>query len=188
MSGTKPPPKFIRVDGICKLNPAFLEWKKETGGRAGVTPHQDPIDFMTLRITVVQGSDLVAKDRNLLGKKTTSDPFVQILVGTARSFVRLGQTKTVYKNLSPQWNQTITAQVKFVEHGGSHLRFQIYDEDKLSEPDNMGIVTVPLVWRDSAGQPEWFDIPKESAKNAKGKIQLQIQSQVHRLQGLKSYV
>jgi Ca2+-dependent lipid-binding protein len=189
MSGNRAPPKFIKVDGICKLNPAFLEWKKETGGAdATKCRREDPIDSMTLRVTIIQGSDLVAKDRNLLGKKTTSDPFVQVLVGTGRSYDRLGQTKTIYKNLSPQWNETISAQVKFLHHGGSQLRVHIYDEDKLSNPDSMGFVTLPLDWKDFDGSPRWYEIPKDSAKNAKGKIQLQIQSKVHRLHGLSSYV
>jgi Ca2+-dependent lipid-binding protein len=189
MSGMKIPSKFIKVNGICKLNPEFLEWKKETGGAdAAMARREDPIDSMTLRITIIQGSDLVAKDRNLLGKKTSSDPFVQILVGTGKSYDRLGQTKTIYKNLSPQWNETVSAQVKFIHHGGSQLRFHIYDEDKLSNPDSMGFVTLPLVWKDSATSPQWYEIPKDSAKNAKGKIQLQIQCKVHRLQGMSSYV
>jgi Ca2+-dependent lipid-binding protein len=189
MSNIQRPPKFITVNGICKLNPAFLEWKKETGGtEAAQTQRQDPIESMTLRITVLQGSDLVAKDRNLLGKKTTSDPFVQVLVGSGRPYARVGQTKTIHKNLNPTWNETITAKIKYIEHSRSELRFQIYDEDKLSDPDSMGIVSLPLVWEDSNGTPKWYEIPKNSAKNAKGKIQIQVQSQVHRLKGVSSYV
>lgn len=143
---------------------------------------------MTLRITILEGSDLVAKDRNLFGKKTTSDPYVQVLAGSDRSYVRLGQTKTIYKNLNPTWNETINARINYVQHGRSNLRFQIYDEDKLSDHDSMGFMSVPLEWKDVQGIPQWYEIPKNSAKNAKGKIQLQIQSQVHRLQGVKSYV
>ncbi|KAG7369232.1 C2 domain containing protein [Nitzschia inconspicua] len=191
MSNIKRPPKLITTDGVTKLNPAYLEWKKQTGGGAAgaaTFKRQDPIESMTLRITIIQGSDLVAKDRNLFGKKTTSDPYVQILAGSGRSYVRLGQTKTIYKNLSPQWNETITAQVKYIHHARSELRFQIYDEDKLSDPDNMGVVTLPLIWETTNGTPQWYEIPKNSAKNAQGKIQLQIQSQIHHLQGLKSYV
>jgi Ca2+-dependent lipid-binding protein len=189
MSSIKAPPRLIKVDGICKLNPAFLEWKKEAGGvESAKARREDPIDSMTLRITITQGSDLVAKDRNLLGKKTTSDPFVQVLVGNGRSYQRLGQTKTIYKNLSPHWNETISAQVKFIHHGGSQLRFHIFDEDKFSNPDSMGFVTLPLDWKDSDSPPQWYEIPKDSAKNAQGKIQLQIQSKVHRLHGLSSYV
>lgn len=181
------PPKFIKANGICKLNPAYIQWKKETGGVQQVK-HEDPIDSMTLRVSVIQGSDLVAKDRNFMGKKTTSDPYVEILLGTGRAYVRIGKTKTIYKNLSPQWNETIATRVRYIEHGGSNIMFRIFDEDKFSDPDNMGIVTLPLVWKDDSGSPQWYDIPKNSAKNAKGKIQLQIQTQVHRIQGMASYV
>lgn len=148
---------------------------------------EDPIDSLTLRVSIIQGSDLVAKDRNLFGKKTTSDPYVQVLLGSGRTYVPIGKTKTIYKNLSPQWNEAIAARVKFLEHGGSQMMFRIFDEDRLSDPDNMGIVTLPLVWKDHNGSPVWYEIPKKSAKNASGKIQIQVQTQVHRLQGLASY-
>lgn len=182
------PPKFIKVNGICKLNPAYLEWKKEGGVQK--VKHEDPIQSMTLQVSVIQGEDLVAKDRNFLGKKTTSDPYVEVYVGTGKisSYSLIGKTKTVYKNLNPRWDQTISSQISYIAHGGSNLMFRIFDEDKLSDPDNMGIVAIPLVWKDVTGSPQWYDIPKNSAKNAKGRIQVKVETQVRRIQGMASYV
>ena len=35
----------------------------------------DPVTAVSMRLTLVQGDQLVAKDRNVLGQWTTSDPY-----------------------------------------------------------------------------------------------------------------
>ena len=59
-----------------------------------------PVVGVEIDCTVVAGRGLVAKDRSLLGKKS-SDPFVVISCGKRR----LGTTKVVDKSLSPVWDQ-----------------------------------------------------------------------------------
>jgi len=59
-----------------------------------------PVVGVEIDCTVVAGRGLVAKDRSLLGKKS-SDPYVVISCGKRR----LGTTKVVNKSLSPVWDQ-----------------------------------------------------------------------------------
>ena len=59
-----------------------------------------PVVGVEIDCTVVAGRGLVAKDRSLLGKKS-SDPFVVISCGKRR----LGTTKVVDKSLNPVWDQ-----------------------------------------------------------------------------------
>jgi hypothetical protein len=208
------PPKTILKNGVITLNPEWVEWKKkhqQDGGNSKNTqqkhhqrqePAGAPIEKMTVKIQVLQGKDLVAKDRNLLGKKTTSDPYVVVSLLSSRGRkVQLGKTPTIYKNLSPRWDHSVTASVSYLEHGptlgsnhyrnapgNSMLVFEIFDEDQFSEPDRMGVVQIPLEW-DNA-RPEsgtWYEIPKNSAKNATGSIEIRISSQVHRMENLKPY-
>jgi hypothetical protein len=68
------------------------------------------------------------------------------------------------------------------------LMFEIFDEDLMSQPDNMGIVKVMLKWEDlHPSAPTWHEIPKDSAKNASGKIELKISTKVHRMENLRPY-
>lgn len=200
MAAAPPPKKFTKNNhGILVLNPAYLEWKKNGGvaGTAKQAPPPKPIDKMTVEISLLQGQDLVAKDRNLFGKKTTSDPYVEIFLlsgsgapGTTYRKVKLGQTKTMYKTLNPAWRCTISTTIPYLGNAQCSLLFHIWDEDKLSDPDSMGVVKVPLQWADvggPAGEPKFYPVPANSAKNATGQIELGIKSHVHRLEGLKSY-
>ena len=59
-----------------------------------------PVVGVEIDCTVVAGRGLVAKDRSLLGKKS-SDPYVVISCGKRM----LGTTKVVDKSLSPVWDQ-----------------------------------------------------------------------------------
>ena len=197
------PPKFTKKNGVNMLNPDYLAWKKQHGNQTSTgvqsKPWQPPVDQMTVQITILQGQDLVAKDRNLFGKRTSSDPYVLILFVSSPPIttsgqikreqkVKLGQTATVKKNLSPTWNYSVTASIPYNKKSDKNsLVFQIFDEDLLSADDSMGVVSLSLEFKDSAGPAAWYDIPKNSGKNVSGKIQIKIQTSLHRVQGLTPY-
>jgi len=199
LSAQQPPSRFTKINGVNMLNPDYLEWKKQHGKASPPVQTKQPIiDKMTVKITVIQGLDLVAKDRNLFGKKTSSDPYVLVHFFSSPSTsgqmnkreqkIKLGQTPTVKKNLSPTWNHSITTTIPYNKKNDSNrIIFQIFDEDKLSADDSMGIVKIPIAFQDSTEPAVWHDIPKNSAKNASGKIQILIQTSLHYLKGLVPY-
>ena len=155
------------------------------------------VDKIHVEMYVLAGNDLVAKDRNLLGRKTTSDPYVEVYLlnnpkpifqnGQSITNYKIGKTSTVYKSLNPQWPSPQNKFVFEIVHPW-RVTLKVYDEDLLSDPDLMGIVTIPIPvpttstagggggGSNSALQPNdttnWYNIPKDSAKNAKGKLQV----------------
>lgn len=126
------------------------------------------------KVTVLSGSGLVAKDRNMFGKKKSSDPFVKVVANGKL----VGRTETQYKTLDP----VFTAGGPFpAEFEGDQLKLElkIYDEDKLSADDPMGTVTLTLVCAQDyypLPKTQWYEVPKDSAKKASGKLQVMIQS------------
>jgi len=194
------PRKFISKNGVNILNPEYLAWKRNGGKKSSSsgTQWQDPIDKMLIQYSVLQAKDLVAKDRNLFGKKTSSDPYVQVSLLRIPSSkvpgkkmqiqkIKLGRTGTLKKNLSPTWNYSHTSAIPYSSET-IHLMFEIYDEDQMSSDDLMGVVKLPaLEWKDSNGSAVWYEIPKDSAKKATGSIQLKVSTSVRRVQGLRPY-
>jgi len=133
------------------------------------------IEQVDAKITVIQGTGLVAKDRNFLGKKTTSDPYVDVFSLGRQT---IGKTKTQYKTLDPVWNHTVATTFRDVQLEPPYVLLKIWDEDKFSQPDSMGTIRVSF----DLSKPditEWHDVPPDSAKNASGKVQLRIQLQLH---------
>lgn len=184
------------------LNPEYLAWKKNGGTKSSTseTKWQDPIDRMIIQCQVLQAKDLVAKDRNLFGKRTSSDPYVQVsLLCTPASKVpgkkmqvqkiKLARTETMKKNLSPTWNSSNTSAIPYSRNNETlHLLFEIYDEDQMSSDDLMGAVKLPaLEWKDSSGSAVWYEIPKGSATNASGSVQIKVSTSLYRVQGLRPY-
>lgn len=194
------PKKFIKKNGVNMLNPAYLEWKKNGGKKASVPEWKDPIDCMLVQFQILEAKDLVAKDKNLFGKKTSSDPYTEVsLVCTPtktipgkRATVQtilLGKTPTIQKNLNPVWNYTKVSKIPYSRMSEKlQLAIRLYDEDLLSSPDSLGsFLLPPLEWKNSKGTPKWYEIPKKSAKNASGAVKLCITTEVHRVKGLRPY-
>ena len=107
------------------------------------------ISGLDCRVTILQGRNLVAKDRNLFGKKTTSDPYVEVWAVTGRSGrrVMVGKTAVQCKTLNPVWNQdksqfshsfVLSDKKKTTITTSSSYQFQllIWDHDKLSSPES----------------------------------------------------
>lgn len=194
------PKKFIKKNGVNMLNPEYLAWRKKGGKKAPAPKWQDPIDFMLVQYQVIEARDLVAKDRNLFGKKKSSDPFVQVsllctqtntIPGQKKNVqkIMLGRSETIKKNLNPTWNFSKISQIPYSRQSEIlQLVFNLYDEDKLSSPDSLGVVTMPpLNWKNSKGSATWYEIPKDSGKKVTGEVKICITTEIHRVQGLRPY-
>lgn len=142
-------------------------------------------------ITIIQGKDLVAKDKNLLGKKTTSDPFIKVY----HAGILQHETKCIQKSLDPQWNESFKIHTRSI-NGRKNIVFRIFDRDILSDSDNMGTVTIPLpdFTTDPTPPPasiEWYPVEKGEegsefyCQKAKGEVQMSIVMSARKLLNMK---
>jgi tellurium resistance protein TerZ len=132
-------------------------------------------------IEILAAEDLVIKDRNLIGQKTCSDPFVICSQVASHGPKReIGRTKVIKKSLNPAWNTKIDLEVDGddrILRDGIDLVFEIFDYDLLSSPDFMGSVNVHLDLLQSVTE-EWYTVEKGSKDdkyycgNATGTIHL----------------
>lgn len=149
---------------------------------------------LEIDIQILKGEDLVAKDRNLLGKKTTSDPFIKVYYDG----ICHHETAVQEKNLNPTWNETLKIHSnhgppKSDSGSGSSIAFFIYDYDVLSDPDNMGCISIPVAeYIDKPPTTEWFSVEKTSdvdanynCPKAKGKVQISISISVRKRLNVK---
>ena len=146
---------------------------------------------LKISATILQGSGLVAKDRNLFGKKTSSDPYVQVCLqggGKPQSkTVLVGKTSVKSKTLEPVWNEKVRGTVFpwDMTAGPTVLLLRIFDSDLLSSDDAMGDVKIPLFssndTRIEHSVEGWYDVDPASAKNATGKLKVKVYIFVERL-------
>mmetsp|Transcript_23709 Transcript_23709/g.39200 ORF Transcript_23709/g.39200 Transcript_23709/m.39200 type:complete len:590 (+) Transcript_23709:89-1858(+) len=142
---------------------------------------------LTIKIEVVQGRDFIAKDRNILGKRTTSDPYVKVHVDGQL----IGKTMFVKKTVSPVWKQSFqyvmgadSAAHIVQQQTQNHLAatLTIFDHDAIGEDDAMGTVVVPLDPM-SSNSNQWYPVGKGSGncvcKNAKGDIEIKVTFEGH---------
>ena len=139
---------------------------------------------LTIIVEILQGRDLVAKDRNLLGRRTTSDPYVNLYIGREL----LGKTKVIPKTLSPVWNSrfqytmgadsaNFLVQPEYGNQNQSGATLTLWDHDKIGDDDAMGTVVIPLnpLQKETT---KWYTVGKGSGKsfckNAKGEMQIKI--------------
>ncbi|XP_071546530.1 E3 ubiquitin-protein ligase Nedd-4 isoform X2 [Panulirus ornatus] len=95
-----------------------------------------------LRLRVIGGSGLAKKD--IFG---ASDPYVKIeLVNVTTSgdddVVDCVLTKTKKKTLNPRWDEEFVFRVKPAEH---KLILEVFDENRLTRDDFLGLVELPLI-------------------------------------------
>jgi hypothetical protein len=152
----------------------------------------DQVESLTVTLTIFEGQGLIGKDRNFLGKRTTSDPYVKIFLGGKLK----GQSKVIDKTLNPAWDEEFKL-IAVGDHARttlrhSHpLRLVIYDKDEMTEDDCMGVVDLQLLMqmKDKEGVIEWIPVEKGDkdktsssafleehhyCHNAKGKLRLQV--------------
>mmetsp|Transcript_7384 Transcript_7384/g.11105 ORF Transcript_7384/g.11105 Transcript_7384/m.11105 type:complete len:620 (-) Transcript_7384:484-2343(-) len=142
---------------------------------------------LDIEVTILQGRDLVAKDRKLfgLGKKGASDPFVKLYLGTKYH----GRTETIEKTVNPTWRRNkfkislnskdANAVISGKKPEYSSLKLLIFDEDQLSDADPMGTVVIPLgPILTEPPEEKWYHVGKGSGlyqcHNATGDLKVKV--------------
>lgn len=98
-----------------------------------------------VRLIIIKGKGLMKKD--IFG---ASDPYVRVDLNTISGDETIDSvlTKTKKKTLNPEWNEEFIFRVKPTEH---KLILQVFDENRLTRDDFLGMVEVALI-----------SLPKES--------------------------
>jgi len=142
-----------------------------------------------VELTIHKADGLLAKDRNMFGKKKTSDPYVKIFFKGES----IGKTAVKKKTLEPEWETSVRHIVGINEaeairhalptasNAGVLPSFLLvlYDHDNGKSDDGLGQATVPIAMNGIDNQ--WFPIStgqpdsKHHCKNAKGRICVSIQ-------------
>ncbi|KAL1924727.1 uncharacterized protein VTP21DRAFT_4381 [Calcarisporiella thermophila] len=125
---------------------------------------------LTLRIAVVRGRNLVAKDKNGF-----SDPYVVVQIEKT-----LHQTQVLYKTLNPEWEDVFDIKLNSKQLQGG-IQFTIWDKDRFGR-DYMGEVFVPWEktldvahpsFEDKENEPRWFPVvSRKKSQNVTGEILL----------------
>lgn len=136
---------------------------------------------LALSVELIQGEYLAACDRNMFGKLTSSDPYViaSILCEDQEEIV-IGQTKHVKATLNPKWNVTLSKEMApgTLKKDDYTLQLKLMDYDLFGDDTCMGIVKIPMKLDNVSKSATWYDVPKDSATNAKGRIQVAIEAKV----------
>lgn len=91
-----------------------------------------------LRLKIIAGHNLAKKD--IFG---ASDPYVKIDVirDEDEAVIDSVFTKTMKRTLNPKWNEEFIFRVK---PGIHHLSIEVFDENRLTRDDFLGVVELPL--------------------------------------------
>lgn len=82
-----------------------------------------------MQVTIKAGISLLAADRG-----GTSDPYVVVGQPGGQKFT----TKTIRKTVNPVWEQSFEKYVEVGELYDKPIRFEVFDDDKLSKDDSIG--------------------------------------------------
>ncbi|XP_056632768.1 E3 ubiquitin-protein ligase Nedd-4 isoform X2 [Diorhabda sublineata] len=106
------------------------------GPRRSLRISEEPTN--KLRLRVICAKNLIKKD--IFG---ASDPYVRIDLNSANGEETIDSvlTKTKRRTLSPEWNEEFIFRVKPTEH---KLVLQVFDENRLTRDDFLGMVELPL--------------------------------------------
>ena len=143
-------------------------------------------DILLVKLTIIRANDLPALDRNIFEEATTSDPYVEVYNHNRE--VYYGKTKIRNKTLSPVWNVRFDIEV---EKDSGPLVLRILDWNKDEEPDFIGQMEIATQLTPSGGTLAWHEIPKPSAPEASGRLELRVEvmeaegphKKLHRLEG-----
>jgi Ca2+-dependent lipid-binding protein len=119
-------------------------------GEVDENPDHVDMEPNELMVVVIQGQNLAIKDKALFGKGS-SDPLVILEVKGQKK----KKTKTIKKNLNPQWNETF-----FIPVSDESLSLEVTVEDyDLTANDFMGRVIIPLsTYADKKPVKQWFKL------------------------------
>ncbi|TGZ55062.1 hypothetical protein CRM22_010496 [Opisthorchis felineus] len=142
----------------------------------GIPPQRCNDQTRLLRVRVIRALDLMKKD--IFG---ASDPYCKILLyknnRTTNCLCPPVQTKTIKRSLNPIWNEEVIFRVNPFEN---RLVFELYDENRLTRDDFLGVVTVSLphleIGTEETGQrlvPKSFMLhPRSSRSRVRGNLHL----------------
>ncbi|XP_030572450.1 E3 ubiquitin-protein ligase Nedd-4 isoform X1 [Drosophila novamexicana] len=137
----RPPPRrrAASVAGQQQVQQQRLDYNNGHAPRRSLAAVNDTGDSCHLRIVVLSGKSLAKKD--IFG---ASDPYVRIDLNTINGDINIDSvlTKTKKKTLNPSWNEEFIFRVKPSEH---KLVFQVFDENRLTRDDFLGMVELTLV-------------------------------------------
>ncbi|KAH8371575.1 hypothetical protein KR093_008094 [Drosophila rubida] len=137
----RPPPRrrAASVAGQQQQPQQRLDYSNGHAPRRSLAAVNDSGDSCHLRIVVLSGKSLAKKD--IFG---ASDPYVRIDLNTINGDINIDSvlTKTKKKTLNPSWNEEFIFRVKPSEH---KLVFQVFDENRLTRDDFLGMVELTLV-------------------------------------------
>lgn len=134
---------------------------------------------LDLSVELIRGEDLAAKDRNMFGKLTSSDPYViASVLCEGQEEILIGQTKHLKATLNPKWNVAVSKEFApgTLKRDNYTLQLKLMDYDLFGDDDCMGIVKIPMKLENVSKAATWYDVPKDSATNAKGRIQVAIEA------------
>ncbi|XP_058127823.1 E3 ubiquitin-protein ligase Nedd-4-like [Anopheles coustani] len=134
--------------------------------------NNDNAGYSRVRIEVIAGRQLAKKD--IFG---ASDPYVRIDLNTIDGDVTIESvlTKTKKKTLDPVWNESFTFRVKPSVH---KLVFQVFDENRLTRDDFLGMVELVLsqLPKEQPGvevpTKSYPLLPRSARSNVRGQLEL----------------
>jgi hypothetical protein len=128
-------------------------------------------DKIQLKVTIIQGIGLVAKDQDDFGRWVSSDPYVEVW----KDRKNLGKTRTAEATLDPMWNEQFIFVVS--RRNPPKIALRIWDEDYADEPDRLGTVTITTPTEEME-ITEWHAIPRgtNNEQDATGCLQVRVES------------
>mmetsp|Transcript_129936 Transcript_129936/g.193425 ORF Transcript_129936/g.193425 Transcript_129936/m.193425 type:complete len:315 (+) Transcript_129936:98-1042(+) len=148
---------------------------------------EDVVRYLEIRVWVKAGRNLVAKDTNIFGRPTTSDPYVKVYHGPHK----LGKTSIIKKTLDPVWDNEIF-RIPVVPRAldvHRNIECNVYDHDNLSSDDPMGTVYIPIPKHKNEKIADWHRVERgEGAnfcKDAKGEIFVEVEVRTQLNQSFK---
>ncbi|XP_032574163.1 E3 ubiquitin-protein ligase Nedd-4 isoform X12 [Drosophila sechellia] len=165
----RPPPRR-RAASVAGQQQTRQEFGTGHTPRRSLAAVNDSGDSCHLRIVVLTGQSLAKKD--IFG---ASDPYVRIDLNTINGDINIDSvlTKTKKKTLNPTWNEEFIFRVKPSEH---KLVFQVFDENRLTRDDFLGMVELTLVNLPTEqegrtiGEQSYTLRPRRSVGSAKSRI------------------
>ncbi|XP_037817038.1 E3 ubiquitin-protein ligase Nedd-4 isoform X2 [Lucilia sericata] len=175
--GPRPPPRrrSASVAGQQSRTSSTTSHYSNNGvqnSRRSLSTLNDTSDTCRLRIVVLNGKTLAKKD--IFG---ASDPYVRIDLNTINGDINIDSvlTKTKKKTLNPTWNEEFLFRVKPSEH---KLVFQVFDENRLTRDDFLGMVeltlaNLPTEQEGIVLEPQSYPLRPRSAKSRiKGTLEI----------------
>jgi C2 domain len=154
--------------------------------RTQTTTVDESVRYLEVRVSILEGRDLVAKDKNIWGKKVSSDPYVKVYHGPNK----VGRTSIVKKTLDPKWDSNVEAFSMSVLPRAldvyKTIECNIFDHDKLSTDDAMGTCYVKIPAALNTKIVDWYRVEKGEGnnycRNASGmlKVEVEVRSKLGR--------